>query len=291
LTTVSRRFDDAALLEAILSPSRSIADSYRNTVVLTDEEERVEGRVVVEDAAVLTLLLSDGSRRTIERNHVASTRPSELSPMPEGLLAASTLEEVKDLFAYLRAEGKVDPADAARPGWTAVLVGPQRSGWTYDPSVWRAPNGVLVGRGATLERSSYFLSKASHADFEVEFDVRMPTGNSGFQYRSTVDPSKPDPNGYQADIGQGYWGSLYVSDGRGIASQADPKAWVPVLDREGWNHFLVHVEGDRHVIELNGLVTTDFRDAAFASGVLGFQVHEKMDMEVRFANVRLRDLR
>jgi putative heme-binding domain-containing protein len=291
LTTVSRRFDDAALLEAILSPSRSIADSYRNTVVLTDEEERVEGRVVVEDAAVLTLLLSDGSRRTIERNHVASTRPSELSPMPEGLLAASTLEEVKDLFAYLRAEGKVDPADAARPGWTAVLVGPQRSGWTYDPSVWRAPNGVLVGRGATLERSSYFLSKASHADFEVEFDVRMPTGNSGFQYRSTVDPSKPDPNGYQADIGQGYWGSLYVSDGRGIASQADPKAWVPALDREGWNHFLVHVEGDRHVIELNGLVTTDFRDAAFTSGVLGFQVHEKMDMEVRFANVRLRDLR
>src|SRR5262249_54524960 len=54
LTTVSRRFDDGALLEAILSPSRSIADPYRNTVVLTDEEERVEGRVVVEDAAVLT---------------------------------------------------------------------------------------------------------------------------------------------------------------------------------------------------------------------------------------------
>src|SRR5262249_41634838 len=156
------------LLEAILSPSRAIADPYRNTIVVTDEGERIEGRVVVEDSSSLVVLLSDGSRRTVERRHVASTRPSELSPMPDGLLAASTLEDVKDLFAYLRAEGRVDPDDVARPGWQAVLVGSQRSGWTFDPEVWRAPDGVLVGKGARLERSSYILSKASHSDFEVE---------------------------------------------------------------------------------------------------------------------------
>ncbi len=211
--------------------------------------------------------------------------------MPEGLLAASTLEEVKDLFAYLRAGGRVEAKDAAAAPWTPMLVGPQRKGWNFDPSVWRAPEGVLIGKGAQLAHSSYFLSKAVHADFEVEFDVRMPAGNSGFQYRSRVDPSTPDPIGYQADIGQGYWGSLYISDGRAIASQADPKLWVPILDREGWNHFLVHVEGDHHVIELNGLVTTDFHDDVFKTGVFGFQVHEGLAMEVRYANVRMRELR
>jgi hypothetical protein len=258
---------------------------------MTDGDQRIDGRVVVEDATSLTLLLADGGRTTIERSRIASTRPSELSPMPDGLLATSTLEEIKDLVAYLRAEGRVDAGEAALPAWTPMLVGPQRKGWNFDPAVWRAPEGVLVGKGDKLASSSYFLSKAVHSDFEIEFDVRMPTGNSGFQYRSTTDPKNPDPIGYQADIGQGYWGSIYVSDGRGIAAQADPKQWVPVLDRQGWNHFLVHVEGDHHVIELNGLVTTDFHDSVYSTGVLGFQVHEGMTMEVRFANVRMRELR
>ena len=64
-----------------------------------------------------------------------------------------------------------------------------------------------------------------------------------------------------------------------------------MLDREGWNHFFVHVEGDRQVIELNGLTTVDVHDTTFASGVLGFQVHEGMSMQVTYANVRMRELR
>jgi len=291
LTTAARRFDDTALLEAILFPSRAISDQYRNTVVVLDADQSLEGRIVVEDPASLTLRLANGSQERIERSRISSTRPSAISPMPEGLLAASTLEEVKDLFAYLRAGGRVDPLDAAAPDWVPILVGPHRRGWNFDPAVWRAPGGVLVGKGEQLPHSSYLLSKASYSDFEIEFDVRLPTGNSGFQYRSKIDASTPDPIGYQADIGQGYWGSLYISDGRGIAAQADPKLWVPVLDRQGWNHFHVRVVGNRHVIEVNGLVTTDFRDEVFPSGVLGFQVHGGGTMEVRYANVRMRDLR
>jgi hypothetical protein len=211
--------------------------------------------------------------------------------MPEGLIANVTLEDVKDLFAYLRAEGRVDPADAAKPGWHDVLSGKKHIAWIYDAATWRARDGVLTGNGEKLEHSQYLLSRETFSDFEIEFDVRMPKGNSGFQYRSRVEPGKADPVGLQADIGQGYWGSLYSSDGRGTIAQTDPKIWVPVLDREGWNHFLVHVEGDRQVIELNGLTTVDVRDATFTSGVLGFQVHEGMSMQVTYANVRMRDLR
>ena len=291
LTTAARRFDDAALLEAIVQPSRAISDQYRNLVVVTDEDERVDGRLVVEEPSGLTLLLSDGTKRTIERAHVASSRPSDVSPMPEGLIANLTLEDVKDLFAYLRAEGRVDPADAAKPGWHDVLSGKKHVAWIYDPAVWKAKDGVLIGKGEQLPKSQYLMSRETFSDFEIEFDVRMAKGNSGFQYRSRVEPGNPDPIGLQADIGQGYWGSLYSSDGRGTIGPSDPKQWVPVLDREGWNHFFVHVEGDRHVIELNGLTTVDMRDATFASGVLGFQVHQGMTMQVTYANVRMRDLR
>jgi putative heme-binding domain-containing protein len=291
LTTAARRFDDAALLEAIVQPSRAISDQYKNLVVVTDEDERVDGRLVVEEPSSLTLLLSDGQKRKIDRAHVASSRPSDVSPMPEGLIANLTLEDVKDLFAYLRAEGRVDPADAAKPTWHDVLSGKKHIAWIYDVNTWRAKDGVLTGKGEKLERSQYVMSRETFSDFEIEFDVRMPKGNSGFQYRSRIEPGNPDPVGLQADIGQGYWGSLYSSDGRGTIAQMDPKQWVPVLDHDGWNHFFVHVEGDRQWIELNGLTTVDVRDAKFTDGVLGFQVHQGMSMTVTYANVRMRDLR
>jgi hypothetical protein len=150
---------------------------------------------------------------------------------------------------------------------------------------------VLVGRATNLPQSSYVTSKTSYRDFEIEFDVYMLNGNSGFQYRSKIDKEKPDPVGYQADIGQDYWGTLYASDGRGTIGEVDPAVKKAAVDLLGWNHFFVQVQGDHHVIEINGVKTVDMHDAAHKAGIIGFQLHEGMKMEVRFANIRLHSLR
>jgi len=209
--------------------------------------------------------------------------------MPEGLLSALTLEDIKDLFAFLSSEGRVDDSDRDAP-WTPLFTGAQRTNWNYDANDWKLKSDVLIGRAENLARSSYVLTKTNYADFEVEFDVFMPNGNSGFQYRSSIDPSKPDPVGYQADIGQAYWGSLYASDGRDTLVAANPNVWQAAVNLLGWNHFFVGVHGDHHVIEINGVTTVDAHDAEHPSGVLGFQLHQGMKMEVRFANVRMRAL-
>jgi putative heme-binding domain-containing protein len=292
LTTVGRRFSVAQLLESIQFPSRNISDQYRTSVAETTDERRVEGRIVAQDEQSITLLSSDGARHALQRNDIRQIEPSSVSPMPEGLLDALTLEEIKDLFAFLRSDDRIDEADATSPPWTPLFSGAsQRTNWTYDGDNWRLQSDVLIGRADNLPQSSYLVSKSSYRDFEIEFDVYMQNGNSGFQYRSAIDRSKPDPVGYQADIGQDYWGSLYASDGRGMIAEADPKVWRAAVDLLGWNHFFVRVVGDRHEIEINGVTTVDARDGEHKAGIIGFQLHEGMKMEVRFANIRFHSLR
>jgi putative heme-binding domain-containing protein len=288
LTTVAKRFSEPELLESIVHPSRVVSDQYRTLVVTDEDGQHFEGRLVSEDAGALTLLLGEGRLERFARSEIASAEPSQNSFMPEGLLATRTLEEIKDLFAFLHAEAKAPAPADGEEDWAEMFAGKARGNWEGDSKLWQIEGTTLVGACGDMAHSSYLVSKASYADFEVEFDVRLSTSNSGMQYRSSVDASSPDPIGYQADIGQTYWGSLYASDGRGTLVTPSPDLLRQVLDREGWNHFFVRADGDHHWIEVNGAVTVDARYGEHRSGVLAFQLHQGKAMEVRFANARLR---
>jgi hypothetical protein len=49
--------------------------------------------------------MAPGDFTNIQRNQVESIRPSTISPMPDGLINVLTLDEIKDLIAYLRSGG------------------------------------------------------------------------------------------------------------------------------------------------------------------------------------------
>jgi putative heme-binding domain-containing protein len=294
LTGVARRFDDAKILESVYFPSRAISDQYRTSLVETTDETRLEGRIRRDDEHGIEIVLADGTTRTIERAEIAAVRLSKVSAMPEGLLAESSPEEIKDLLAFLHDEFPTDGVAGSAAGendWTTLFKGAQRGGWDGDPSLWKLDHGMLVGRAKNLERGTYIVSRATYDDFELAFDVWVTKGgNSGAQYRSRVDPLAEDPIGYQADVGQIFWGSLYATDGRGMLHDADPVTWRKSVVIEGWNHYWMRVEGDRHVIEVNGVTMTDVRDDRWKLGILGFQLHKGLEMEVRVANALIRRL-
>ncbi|MFO1011263.1 MAG: family 16 glycoside hydrolase [Planctomycetota bacterium] len=290
LTGVTKRFSSAQLLESILEPSRRIADEYRSTRCVLRDESVVEGRVVREDARVLVLLGTDGRETTLEKSELEERAPSRTSAMPEGLAAAFGLEDYKDLFAFLDCGGALGPERPEDGAWTKLFEGRKRRDWDFDPARWRLDGDTLVGVAEFLEHSSYLLSKSEHGDFEVAFDVRLAGGNSGLQYRSRVEPGAEDPIGYQADLGQTYWGSLFATDGRGALATADETAWRSVVDPRGWVHVHVRARGDEQRIELGGLVLVDAHDAVHARGRFGFQLHRGLKMELRVADARLLDL-
>ncbi|MCA8980934.1 MAG: DUF1080 domain-containing protein [Planctomycetes bacterium] len=291
LDGVGLRLDTLGLLNAIGDPSRDVPERWAAVRAVLSGGTSVEGRLLREDAEHVVLLSPLGLERRIDRTQLEALEPTERSPMPDGLLDALSLEELKDLLAFLRADGVVDAAGVDEPRWLPLLEGKQLARWEGDGAHWTFADGVLSGTAEQLPRNEYLMHATDFGDFELEFDVCAPRANSGLQYRSVLEDGADDPIGYQADVGQKYWGSLYATDGRGLLAEPEVELRREVVDAEGWNHVHLRIEGDRHRIEVNGALMVDVRDEAHGAGRLGLQLHRDMTMRVWFANLRIRPLR
>lgn len=111
LTFVAGRFSKRDILESILLPSLSVAENYRAVIVVTDDGKVHSGRVVAEgDYRSQKLKLNSdplypGRTVEIDKRDIVESRTSDVSPMPQGLLDTLTLEEIRDLLAYLQSGG------------------------------------------------------------------------------------------------------------------------------------------------------------------------------------------
>ena len=106
LTQVGRRFDAPGVLASILEPSAVVDPKYRLMTYVMDDGRVITGRAAGVGAERITVEVDplSGESEVVERARIATSAPSELSPMPEGLLDAFTREEILDLIAYLRAD-------------------------------------------------------------------------------------------------------------------------------------------------------------------------------------------
>mgnify|MGYP001581179986 CR=1 FL=1 len=82
------------------SPQSGNLEHRTHSVQLRDDTE-LTGFLKSRTPAELLLRLEDGTDRRVPAAQVASTRPSALSAMPDGLLAALTAQEVADLLEFL----------------------------------------------------------------------------------------------------------------------------------------------------------------------------------------------
>jgi putative heme-binding domain-containing protein len=291
LDGVGMRLDTLGLLNAIADPSRDVPERWGAVRAVLDDGSLLEGRLLREDANEVVLLSPLGLERAIDRKRLEALEATDRSPMPDGLLDGMSLEDLKDLLAFLRADGALDADRVDEPQWLPLLEGKQLARWTGDGELWSFGRGVLKGVADQLDHNEYLIYESAWNDFELELDVCAPRANTGLQFRSTVTEGASDPVGYQADIGQRYWGSLYATDGRGLLAEPDAELRRATIRPDGWNHLHLRVEGDRVQIEINGTPLIDVQDDAHASGQLALQLHQKMDMRAWFANLRVRPLR
>lgn len=99
LTDVARKYNRAQLLEEIMHPSKLIAPEYKTVAVLLNNESELSGFVLKRSEADL-VLRDENLERQIKLVDVKSTRLSDLSAMPEGLLAPLTAQEAADLLEF-----------------------------------------------------------------------------------------------------------------------------------------------------------------------------------------------
>lgn len=180
----------------------------------------------------------------------------------------------------------------------SLFDGKTLDGWKSFPleyeNLWKVEDSVIIGGDGInkIPVNMYLHTEKEYEDFEFRCLFRLSgdpgTGmiNSGIQYRSQI----VDGNmvGYQADIGNGFWGDIYDEHRRGKLVGGDLTTLRHVLKEEGWNSYIVRSKGPLTEIYINGVKTADYveEDSDVPSkGIIGVQLHSG-----GAAQLELRDL-
>ena len=109
------------------------------------------------------------------------------------------------------------PAVVETAGFTPLVNGDSLDGWDGDKQLWSASDGVLIGRSNGLNHNEFLATTRQYGSFLLSLNFRLADGqgNSGVQFRSVRVPGH-EMSGYQADIGEGYWGALYDESRRNM---------------------------------------------------------------------------
>ena len=99
--TGSDRQNISYLLENIIAPSSSVADTYRSSVLKLEDGRTLVGVVTEESSTTLKLLMVD-EEVIIEIDTIEGRRNTQESLMPTGILDKLSEQEIVDLFGYLR---------------------------------------------------------------------------------------------------------------------------------------------------------------------------------------------
>ena len=185
----------------------------------------------------------------------------------------------------------------------ALFDGRSFAGWEGDiKNTWRIQDGAIVGGSLTVEvpRNEFLTTTRSFGDFvlHVRFKLVGSEGfvNGGVQFRSQrLEKPAHEMTGYQADLGDKYWGSLYDESRRNKTLVApDAKLIDDSLKRGDWNDYEIRAEGARIRLSINGRQTIDYTetDAAIPrQGLIGLQIHGGGKAEAWYKDITIQELK
>ena len=183
----------------------------------------------------------------------------------------------------------------AEEGFVALFDGKTLAGWEGDEALWKVADGMIVGDSPGIKQNEFLATKKIYRDFELrlEFRLREGLGNTGVQFRSRRVEGSSEVSGYQADIGETYWGCLYDESRRNKILVQAPANIEKVLHKDDWNEYVIRAEGNHIRLTLGGLQTVDYHeadDAISREGVIALQVHAGGPLRVEFRRLRIREL-
>jgi putative heme-binding domain-containing protein len=241
LAAVQNRPDESLLVD-IIDPSSTIVAGFRAYTVGTRDGKIYTGVLAVETATSITLRKEQGAEDTILRKDIEEMVASSKSLMPDGIEKEVSLQDMANLFGYLREELRTSPRKL-------VL-------FDDEPAFVEALN---EGKGkAALTTEDKFTGKAC---LRVSPPQRFSARITGWNYTITEKPGpgeyryiryawkSPAGSGIMLELADnGAWPKEEDSRGRFYSGQnttgwkavkvADqvPREWV-VVTRDLWKEF------------------------------------------------------
>lgn len=202
----------------------------------------------------------------------------------------------RSAFAAVVLIGWLTALSAEEASFEPLFNGKDLTGWDGDRTLWKVVDGVLVGDSPGIKHNQFLKTTRNYEDFELRLEFRLKdgNGNSGIQFRSKPVEDSTEVSGYQADIGEQYWGCLYdESRRRKVLAQADEKL-NDVLKKDDWNDYMIRAEGDHITLAINGVKTVDYRELDSdipRTGFIALQVHSGPPLRVEFRKIRIREIK
>ncbi len=189
-------------------------------------------------------------------------------------------------------------ADGKSPeeGFVSIFNGKDLKGWEGNLKLWKVVDGNLVGDSPGIKKNEFLATEKTYSDFELrlEFKLHQGVGNTGIQFRSKRDPNSSEVSGYQADIGEKYWGCLYDEHRRNKVLVQAPPELEKSLKKDDWNTYVIRAEGNHITLKVNDVTTVDYKepdDKIARSGMIAVQVHSGGPLKVEFRNLRIKELK
>ena len=184
----------------------------------------------------------------------------------------------------------------------SLFDGKTFEGWSGDTNkIWRVEAGTLIG-GSLNEKvphNDFLTTVKEYKNFDLRLKVKL-IGNEGFlnggvQIRSQrLQNPTYEMSGFQADMGEGYWGSLYDESRRNhTLAQPEPELLTQILRPNRWNDYLIRCEGKRLRLWLNGVLTVDYteNDSKIPlKGYIGLQIHGGGKSEAQYKSITIEEL-
>jgi hypothetical protein len=184
---------------------------------------------------------------------------------------------------------------AAKP--TRLFDGKSFKGWNGNLQIFRIENGAIVGGSLKdkIVRNEFLCTDKEYSDFVLRAKFKLlgdPTkANAGIQFRTKRIPNDNEVIGYQADMGQNYWGALYDESRRKkVLAQPNLDELKKVLKLNDWNEYEIRAEGKRIRLSINGMQTVDYTeaDASIAqTGCICVQIHAGPPSEAWYKDISI----
>ncbi|MGH7139129.1 MAG: family 16 glycoside hydrolase, partial [Pirellulales bacterium] len=256
--TGSNRANLDYMVGNLIDPSALIGKDYQAVVIQTSDGRTLTGIIRNENEDSLQLALANETV-TMLKSDIEERELSTKSMMPDDQLKPFSEHEIRSLVAYLASPVQT-PQLATADNVSLFFNGRDLTGWRGKGDLWSVEGDEIVGKTSGLDHNEFLTSEMAAGDFRLTLEVKLVAneGNSGIQFRS--EPlDEGEVNGYQADVGAGWWGKLYEEHGRGLLWTRSGEAHVKPGE---WNEYEIRAVGGKIQTRINGQLCVDLDDPA-----------------------------
>lgn len=184
----------------------------------------------------------------------------------------------------------------------SLFDGKSFNGWEGDTvKTWKIEDGAFAGGSLqeTVPHNEFLRTRKEYSNYilKVRFKLTGSEGfiNTGVQFHSVPAKSPAyEMVGYQADLGDKYWASLYDESRRNKTLVApDPALVEKILKRNEWNDYEIRSQNGHIQLFLNGTKTVDYTEPDKSipqKGLIALQIHGGGKAKVYYKDIFIEEL-